>query len=260
MTYTNLLCEISESIVLVTINRPEKLNALNRETFEALSLLFADLERDAAARAVIITGAGEKAFVAGADISNLTDLDAWSGREWARLGQRTFSQIENMPKPVIAAINGYALGGGLELAMACHIRIAAAHARMGLPEVKLGLIPGNGGTQRLPRLICKGRALEMILTGDPVTAEEAWRIGLVNRVTAPAELIPTTRKLAATILQNGPVAIELCLDSIRRGLDTALDAALELEAAQSGVCSGSEDAREGTRAFLDKRKPVFTGR
>jgi len=260
MTYTNLLVDISEAIALVTLNRPEKLNAYDRETLLELEGCFAALETDPGVRAVILTGAGEKAFVAGADIACLASLAAAGGREWARLGQRVFARIERLSKPVIAAVNGYALGGGLELALACHMRVASEAARFGLPEVKIGLIPGNGGTQRLPRLVGKGRALEMMLTGEPIPAAEAWRIGLVNQVVPGAELIPAARALAGKILANAPAAIAFCLEAVREGSEMPLPAAFEFEAALSGLVMGTEDAHEGVRAFLEKRRPVFRGR
>lgn len=260
MSYTNLLVEVDDRLALVTVNRPEKLNALDRATLVALGDCFAALAEDRDVGAVILTGAGEKAFVAGADISNLAGLDAFGAREWAVLGQRVFSRIEEMTKPVIAAINGYALGGGLELALACHLRIAAENARLGLPELKLGIIAGNGGTQRLPRLVGKGRALEMMLTGEPVSAEEAWRIGLVNRVAPRGELIGAARAMARGILANGPLAVAVCLQAVHYGLEMPLEAALAWEASQSGLITGTEDAQEGFRAFLEKRPPIFRGR
>ena len=260
MTYNNLLTEVSEAIALVRVNRPEKLNAYDRQTLLELEHCIAALETDAAVRAVILTGAGEKAFVAGADIACRAKLGAAGGREWARLGQRVFDGVERLSKPVIAAVNGYALGGGLELALACHLRIASETARFGLPEVKIGLIPGNGGTQRLPRLVGKGRALEMMLTGEPIPAGEAWRIGLVNHVVPAAELLAAARALAGKIVANAPVAIALCLEAVREGLEMPLPAALEWEASLSGLVMGTEDAHEGVRAFLEKRSPVFRGR
>ena len=260
MAYANLLYQVEDGIALVTVNRPEKLNPLNRETVDALGECFRDIVADDSVKAAILTGAGEKAFVAGADINQLTHLTALSGREWGLRGQRVFSQIESSPKPVIAAINGYALGGGLELAMACHIRVAADHAKMGQPEVKLGIVPGYGGTQRLPRLVGKGRALEIILTGDPITADEALRIGLVNRVVPAPELIPAAREIAGRIIRNGPAAVALCIDVVNRGLEMAFEEALAFEATQFGVSCATEDIREGTRAFLEKRKPEFKGR
>ena len=260
MTYTNLLYDVEDSIALVTVNRPEKLNPLNIDTVDALDACFTDVASDSGVKAVILTGAGEKAFVAGADINQLTELSALDGQQWGLRGQQVFSKIENLTKPVIAAVNGYALGGGLELAMSCHIRIASANAKLGQPEVKLGIVPGYGGTQRLPRLVGKGHALEMILTGDPVSAEEAGRIGLVNRVVPLDELIPTARRIASRILENGPVAVALCLQAVNRGMEMPLDAALTFEAFQFGLSCATEDIREGTRAFLEKRKAEFVGR
>jgi enoyl-CoA hydratase len=260
MSYTNLLFEVKDAVAFVTVNRPEKLNPLNRETVQSLRRCFDDIAADTAIKAVILTGAGEKSFVAGADINELEGLSAAQGRAWALEGQQAFSVIENLPKPVIAAINGYTLGGGLELAMACHIRIASPNARLGQPEVKLGIVPGYGGTQRLPRLVGKGRALEMILTGEPVTAEEAYRIGLVNRVVAAEELLATAPQIAARRLANGPVAVALCLDAVHRGMEMPLQEALAWEAAQFGLSCATEDIREGTRAFLEKRKAQFPGR
>ena len=260
MPYANLLYEVTDSIALVTVNRPEKLNPLDRDTVNAIGRCFADIAADSDVKAVIVTGAGDRAFVAGADINQLTELTGLGGREWGLHGQRIFGQIENLPKPVIAAVNGYALGGGLELAMACHIRIASENAKLGQPEVKLGIVPGYGGTQRLPRLVGKGRALEMILTGDPITAEEAHRIGLLNRVVPKEELIPTARRIASRILENGPVAVALSLQAVNRGLEMPLGDALDWEASQFGLSCATEDIREGTRAFLEKRKARFEGR
>jgi enoyl-CoA hydratase len=260
MPYANLLYEVQDSVAVVTVNRPEKLNPLNSGTINDLEACFRDIAADSAVKAVILTGAGEKAFVAGADINQLADLTGMAGREWGLRGQRVFSEIENLAKPVIAAINGYALGGGLELAMACHIRIASENAKLGQPEVKLGIVPGYGGTQRLPRLVGKGRALEMILTGDPVTAGEAYRTGLVNQVVPLQELLPTARRLAAKIMGNGPVAVALCLQAVHRGMEMPLEAALEWEASQFGLSCATDDIREGTSAFLEKRKAEFQGR
>lgn len=260
MPYANLLYEIADSIAQVTVNRPEKLNPLDGDTIEALAACFTGIAADNAVKAVVITGAGAKAFVAGADINRLTQLSALEGRAWGLRGQQVFSQIENLPKPVIAAINGYALGGGLELAMACHIRVASPNAKLGQPEVKLGIVPGYGGTQRLPRLVGKGRALEMILTGDPISADEAHRIGLVNRVVPQEQLLAEARAIAAKILENGPVAVALCLDAVNRGLEMPLGEALGWEAAQFGLSCATEDIREGTQAFLEKRKARFQGR
>ena len=260
MAYANLLYEVEDSIAQVTVNRPDKLNPLNGETVAALGRCFGDIAAADSVRAVIVTGAGEKAFVAGADINHLTKLSALEGRAWSLEGQEVFARIESLPKPVIAAINGYALGGGLELAMACHIRVASPNARLGQPEVKLGIVPGYGGTQRLPRLVGKGRALEMILTGDPITAEEAHRIGLVNRLAPLEVLLGEARRIAARILENGPVAVALCLDAVNRGMEMPLDEALDWEAAQFALSCSTEDMREGTLAFLEKRKAEFEGR
>jgi len=260
MAYANLLYEVSDSIAQVTVNRPEILNPLDGDTIEALDRCFSDIAADNAVKAVVVTGAGEKAFVAGADINHLTGLTALEGRAWGLLGQQVFSHIENLAKPVIAAINGWALGGGLELAMACHIRVASPNAKLGQPEVKLGIVPGYGGTQRLPRLVGKGRALEMILTGDPITADEAYCIGLVNRVFPKDQLLGEAKAIAARILENGPVAVALCLDAVNRGLEMPLDEALRWEAAQFGLSCATEDIREGTTAFLEKRKAKFQGR
>jgi enoyl-CoA hydratase len=260
MPYTNLLYEVRDNVAQVTVNRPEKLNPLNSETIDALEACFRDIAGDEAVKAVIVTGAGEKAFVAGADISQVTGLTAMEGRAWGLRGQQVFSRIENLPKPVVAAINGYALGGGLELAMACHIRIASENARLGQPEVKLGIVPGYGGTQRLPRLVGKGRALEMILSGEPISAEEAYRIGLVNRVVPREDLLPAARRLVGKIMENGPLAVALCLQAVHRGMEMPLEAALEWEASQFGMSCATEDIREGTRAFLEKRKAQFRGR
>jgi enoyl-CoA hydratase len=253
MSYDNLTVEREDRIVLVTVNRPHKLNALDRRTFEELAAAFAAFDADPAAGAAIVTGAGGKAFVAGADISNLDALSPLAAREWCLLGQRVFSRIEAASKPVIAAVNGWALGAGLELAMACHLRVAAVTARLGQPEVKIGWIPANGGSQRLPRLIGKGRALEMMLTGEPVTADEACRIGLVNRVAPAAELLDAARSLARKILENSPTAVALCLEAVGRGLEMPFEQALALEAALGALAGTSEDALERIRAFLEKR-------
>jgi enoyl-CoA hydratase len=260
MAYVNLLLEVADGIATVTVNRPEKRNPLNRETVGALDDCFRDLAADESVKAVIVTGAGEKAFVAGADLNQVTGLNAVEGREWGRIGQAAFNRIEAMEKPVIAAINGWALGGGLELAMACHLRIASETARLGQPEVKLGIVPGYGGTQRLARIIGRGRALEMLLTGEPVDAAEAYRIGLVNHVTPAADVMPKAREIAGKILRNGPVAVALILQAVNRGLEMPLPQALEWEASQFGLSCATEDIKEGTRAFLEKREPKFTGR
>lgn len=260
MPYENLLVETEDRIATVTVNRPQKLNALNHDTVDEIDACFAALSDDDDVATIIVTGAGDKAFVAGADINQLNGLTAMEGRRWGRHGQAAFNRIENAPKPVIAAINGFALGGGLELAMACHMRIAADTARVGQPEVKLGIVAGYGATQRLPRLVGKGRALEILLTGDPITAAEAHAMGLVNHVVPAADLISKCRELAGRIMVNGPVAVALTLQAVNRGLNMPLTDGLEWEAAQFGLSCGTEDIQEGTRAFLEKRPAKFQGR
>lgn len=258
--YQNLTCEIDAGIALLTVNRPEKLNALNGATVDALDRFFADAADDKRIRAVILTGAGERSFVAGADIQEVSGFGALEGRAWGLRGQSMLRRIEMMEKPVLAAINGFALGGGLELAMACHIRVASTRAWLGQPELKLGIVPGFGGTQRLPRIVGKGRALEMLLTGDPVAAHDALAMGLVNRVVEPDVLLEEARRLAGRILSNGPVAISLTLRAVNRGLEMPLAEALEWEVSQYALSCATEDVREGTAAFLEKRRPVFRGR
>ena len=259
MAYQTLLVDMSERICTVTVNRPDKLNALNSQAKAELKDLFESLTSDTGVDVVILTGAGEKAFVAGTDIGELTSLNTASGTQFAAGGQGVFSRIEGFGKPVIAAVNGYALGGGCELALACHIRIASENARFGQPEVNLGVIPGYGGTQRLPRLIGEGRAMEMILTGDHVDAQEALRIGLVNKVVPAAELLATCRTLALKIASKGQVAVRLSLQAVHASQETHLDDGLEMEAGLFGAACGTEDFLEGTRAFLEKRKPKFIG-
>ena len=247
-------------IATVTINRPDKLNALNSQTVNELAEAFAQVEGDAAIRALILTGAGEKAFVAGADISGF----GWSTKEAASEGSSSgsliFRRLETSRKPSVAAVNGFALGGGLELALCCTVRIASDNARMGLPEVKLGIIPGYGGTQRLPRIVGRGRALEMILTGDPIDAAEALRIGLVNKVVPLADLIPTAKTLLGRMLNNGPVAVAAAMRVVDQGLDGSLEAGLAIESSLFGEVSTTADCKEGVAAFLEKRKQVFTGK
>ena len=258
--YQNLLFEIDAGIAVLTVNRPGKLNALNGATVDSLSRFFSDAAEDDEIRAVIVTGAGERSFVAGADIEEVSGFSALEGRAWGLRGQAMLRRIEGMEKPVIAAINGYALGGGLELAMACHIRIASARAKLGQPELKLGIVPGFGGTQRLPRLVGKGRAIEMLLTGDPVGAQEAVAMGLVNRVAEPECLLQDSRELAERILRNGPLAIALTLQAVNRGFEMPLAEALDWEVSQYALSCATEDVHEGTQAFLEKRKPAFRGR
>jgi enoyl-CoA hydratase len=260
MPYTTLLFEKRNAIGYITVNRPEKLNALNHTVMEELLDCFLSLQRDDEVRAVILTGAGEKAFVAGADINELAVQTPVEGKETSRRGQRVLDLIENLGKPVIAAINGFALGGGCELAMACTLRIAAENARIGQPEVRLGLIPGYGGTGRLPRLIGKCRALEMILTGEPVTAAEAHRVGLVNHVVPLAELLPAAETLAQKMVANPPVAVKFALEAVNHGLEMSSAEAQLLEATLFGLCCTTADMKEGTLAFLEKRRAKFTGK
>jgi enoyl-CoA hydratase len=261
MAFTAIVFETSEDgIALVTFNRPQKLNTLNREMLEEFDQALGRVETDAAIRGLILTGAGEKAFVAGADVGELAALGVAGARRISLDGQRIFRRLETIGKPSVAAINGYALGGGLELALSCTLRVASTSAKLGLPEVKLGIIPGYGGTQRLPRLVGPGRALQMILTGEPIDAAEAHRIGLVNHVVAPEELLPSCRALARRMLDNGPVALALAMDAVDRGLNGGLEEGLRHEAACFGLTAATEDRNEGARAFLEKRKPVFQGR
>jgi enoyl-CoA hydratase len=259
LSLQNLLLERDDGIAVVTVNRPKVLNALNMATLGELHRTMAALGQDREIRCIILTGAGEKSFVAGADINELAEQSPTGGREHARLGQAVFDTIEGLGKPVIAAINGYALGGGCELAMACTIRLAADSARLGQPEINLGMIPGYGGTQRLARIAGKGRALELLLTGDQVSAAEAYRLGLVNRVVAAGELMAEARKLAATIAAKAPLAVRYILEAVHRGVNLPLGEAQGLEAALFGLVASTDDMREGARAFLDKRKPVFKG-
>jgi len=259
MAYENLLVERDGLVLTITINRPKVLNALNAATLTELSAAIDAARADDAVRVVVITGAGDRAFVAGADINELAALSPVAGREHGRRGQAIFERIERLGKPVIAAINGFALGGGCELAMACTIRIAADTARLGQPEINLGLIPGFAGTQRLPRLVGRGRALELLLTGQPIPADEAWRIGLVNRVVPAAQLTDDVRALASALAAKPAVAVRAILEAVAAGLDMSEREAEDYEAALFGLAFSTEDMREGTRAFLDKRKPEFKG-
>jgi enoyl-CoA hydratase/carnithine racemase len=256
----NVRYEKKGPIAYVTINRPKVLNALNTPTWTDLHTAFEDVKKDASVRGVILTGAGDKAFVAGADISELANVDAYDAEESSRFGQGVLDLIENLGKPVIAAINGFALGGGCETAMACTIRIAVEHARFGQPEVKLGLLPGGGGTQRLPRLVGKGRALQLILTGETISAQEAYRIGLVNEVVPAADLIARAETILKQILANAPIALKFSLQAVNKGLETAQSEGLALEASYFGICAATEDKKEGTSAFLEKRAPKFQGK
>lgn len=257
MNYQNILLKQENSIALLTINRPDKLNALNRATIEELHHAFAALDQDENIRAIIITGAGTKAFVAGADISEFAHFSVEEGKELAARGQRElFDFVEQLSTPVIAAINGFALGGGLELAMACHFRVASDNSRMGLPEVSLGVIPGYGGTQRLPQLVGKGRAMEMILTGGMIGIERAHMFGLVNHVVAQEELISFCCKTAEKIIANSPTAIKAAIEAVNSGFQRE---GFVKEIASFGKCFGTGDFKEGTTAFLEKRKPDFKG-
>lgn len=260
MNFQNIIVEKKNSIAYVTVNRPKVLNALNMATMDELRAAFHDIKNDAGVRVVILTGAGEKAFIAGADINELAAHDAVSGKEYTHRGQSVLNLIENLGKPVICCINGFALGGGCEIAMACTMRLASDNAKIGQPEVKLGIIPGYGGTQRLPRLVGKGRAMQLVLTGEMITAQEAYRIGLVNEVTSPAELIPRAEAIAQKIIANAPLAVQYSLEAINKGLEMALPEALYLEAVLFSVACSSEDKKEGTTAFLEKRQAQFKGK
>jgi enoyl-CoA hydratase len=260
MSFENLLIERDQAVAVVTINRPKVLNALNTQTLDELRRAILELKHDERVRAVVLTGAGEKSFVAGADINELAVQTPTAGREHAISGQHVLDLIENMGKPVIAAINGYALGGGCELAMACTMRIAADTAKLGQPEINLGIIPGYAGTQRLARLVGRGRALELLLTGDQVTAQEAHRLGLVNRVVAAADLLPQARALAGSLAAKAPVAIRYILEAVNKGHEMPFPHAQIFEATLFGLVASTDDMREGTRAFLEKRKADFKGR
>src|SRR5215467_5284042 len=256
----NVLYEKKSGIAYVTLNRPKVLNARSTPTGEDLRTALEDARGDAAVHGVILTGVGDKAFIAGADIGELAHASAIDAERSSRVGQEVLDFVENLGKPVIAAINGFALGGGCETAMACTIRIAVEHAKLGQPEVKLGLLPGGGGTQRLPRLVGRGRALQLILTGAMINAQEAYRIGLVNEVVAAADLMARAETILKMIASNAPVAVKLSLDAVNKGLDTSQSEGFALEASYFGLCAGTEDKKEGTSAFLAKRAPQFVGR
>lgn len=258
MPYQHLTLAVQDRIATLTVNRPDKLNALNAATIGELGAAIDELQERDDVSAVILTGAG-RAFIAGADISELSGKTALEGQRLARRGQEIFRRFETSRKPTIAAVNGFALGGGCELAMSCHIRIASEVAKFGQPEVKLGLIPGYGGTQRLPRLVGRGRALQLLLTGEMIDAQEAYRIGLVNRVVAADQLVAAATGMIQQMLMNAPLGIASCLDLVDCGLEMPLDDALVLEATQFGVLISTSDTSEGTRAFLEKRPPRFTG-
>jgi enoyl-CoA hydratase len=260
MTFDNLLLERDEAVAILTFNRPKVLNALNAATLGELQQALDALRADDGVRAIVITGAGEKAFVAGADINELAVLTPAQGKEHARHGQRIFDAIEQLGKPVIAAINGFALGGGCELAMACTLRVAADTARLGQPEINLGIIPGYAGSQRLPRLVGKGRALEMLLTGDMLTAQRAYEIGLVNKVVPAAELLATAKSLAHTLAGKAPIATRYIIEAVNHGLDMPLGQGQFLETSLFGAIASTDDTKEGTSAFLEKRKAAWKGR
>jgi enoyl-CoA hydratase len=257
MPFFTLLLNVADGIARVTVNRPDKLNALNATVIGELGDAIAAIEAEPEIRGVIITGAGAKAFVAGADIGELAEQGQIDGQARAARGQAVFRRWERCGKPVIAAVNGFALGGGCELAMACHLRVASETARFGQPEVKLGISPGYGATVRLPRLVGRGRALELLLTGAMIDAQEALRIGLVNRVVPADRLLADSEQLLRAILENGPAALRACLEAVDAGLDASVDGALQLEAAYFGLLSGTAEMRERTKAFLEKRKPNF---
>jgi enoyl-CoA hydratase len=260
MSYENILLERGDSIAQITLNRPKVLNALNRALFVELEVALDEIAADDGMRAVILTGSGEKAFAAGADIQELARVSGVEGQRLALEGQRIFAKLENLGKPVIAAINGFALGGGCELAMSATMRIASEIAKLGQPEVKLGLLPGYGGSQRLPRLVGKGAALKLLLTGEIIPASEALRIGLVDEVVPAADLMARAKALASTMASMAPVAIRQCIAAVHAGYDLPLDEALAHEAALFGLCCATEDKAEGTAAFLEKRAPVWKGK
>ena len=260
LVLANVLYEKKNGFAYITLNRPKVLNALNTPTWTDLKTAFEDAKADPVVHGVILTGAGEKAFIAGADICELAHIGAYEAQESSRFGQGVLELIENLGKPVIAAINGFALGGGCETAMACTIRIAAEHAKFGQPEVKLGLLPGGGGTQRLPRLVGKGRALQLILTGETISAEEAYRIGLVNEVVPAASLIARAETILKQISANAPIAVKFSLDAANKGMEISQTEGFALEASYFGICAATDDKKEGTSAFLEKRAPQFHGR
>ncbi len=259
MAYELLTFDVADRIATITVNRPDKLNALNDALMDELRRAIAEARRRADVGAVLLTGAG-RAFVAGADITELVDQTAIEGKARAQRGQLVFRRFETSPKPTLAAVNGFALGGGCELAMACHMRIASESAKFGQPEVKLGIVPGYGGSQRLPRIVGKGRALQLLLTGEVIDAAEAYRIGLVNRVVPAAELLASARALLATILCQGQLAVAHCIEAVERGLDMGLEDGVALEASYFGLLSATSDKHEGMRAFLEKRPAKFIGK
>jgi enoyl-CoA hydratase/carnithine racemase len=260
LNLANVLYEKKNGIAYVTVNRPKVLNALNTPTWKDLRAAFEDARDDVTIRGAILTGAGEKAFIAGADIDELAQISAFEAEQSSRFGQEVLDLVENLGKPVVAAVNGFALGGGCETAMACTIRIAIDSAKFGQPEVKLGLVPGGGGTQRLPRLVGKGRALQLILSGEMINAQEAYRIGLVNEIVPANELIARAETILKKIAANAPIAVKFALEAANKGLETSQSEGLLLEASYFGLCAATEDKKEGTSAFLEKRAPQFRGR
>jgi enoyl-CoA hydratase len=260
MDYENLLYETTEQITTITINRPKSLNALNYKTLEELEKSFVRAQGDPETKVILITGAGEKAFIAGADLNELALLNPIRGKEVSKKGQAIFSFLENLGKPTIAVVNGFALGGGTELALACTMRLASPNAKFGLPEVGLGIIPGYGGTQRLSRLVGEGRAMEIILSAEAIDAQEAYRIGLVNKIFPKESLLEEAKKFAQRFAQKGGIALRLAMEAVHHGLSLPLEKGLELEASLAGLIWVTDDAKEGTRAFLEKRKPKFKDR
>lgn len=258
MSYETLTYDVTDRIATITVNRPDKLNALNARVITELGLAIDAARASTDVGAIILTGAG-RAFIAGADISELEQHNAMRMKEVSQTGSEVFRRFETSPKPTVAAVNGFCLGGGCEIAMACHMRIASESAKFGQPETKLGLLPGYGGTQRLPRLVGKGRALQLLMTSEIIDAQEAYRIGLANKVVPSDQLIETTRSMLKTIMANGPLAVAACIESVNNGYDLPLEQAMTLEAAMFGLLAATDDKREGTRAFLEKRPANFTG-
>jgi len=258
--YKNLIYEIENGIGLLTINRPKALNALNAELMQELDNLLDEIAKDESVKVVIVTGSGDKAFVAGADITHMQPMSAVEGRNWGKWGQAVMNKLENLPQTVIAAVNGFALGGGNELAMACDIRIASEKAKFGQPEVTLGIPPGFGGTQRLSRLVGKGRAKELLFTGDMIDAQEAYRIGLVNKVVPHEELMDAAKAMAQKIMSRAPIAVRICKAAVNEGMDMDLDSGIAYEAEVFGLCFATADQKEGMTAFMEKRKPLFTNK
>ena len=260
MNFANLLYENQDGIAVITMNRPKALNALNQETLDELNQVADMLAKDSTVQVVILTGSGDKAFVAGADIAQMQSMSAMEGRNFGKLGQAVFNKLENLPQPVIAAVNGFALGGGCELAMACDIRIASEKAKFGQPETGLGITPGFGGTQRLPRLVGKGRAKELLFTADMIDAAEAYRIGLVNKVVPPEELMEAAKALAGRIMKRSAAAVQLAKAAVNRGIEAGLENGIAYEAEVFGLCFATEDQKEGMTAFVEKRPGVWKGR